>query len=197
MAAIAGCNGSGRLEVLSLNTVAIDPPAPASYRFDPQRCYWWKNEDGGLSIAMQSDQSNWFSPLGKGSLKLSLVLKEMPAGRARNYSVGPREVRASYALGLWQHRFTSLRGIVGVSLEKDGRIKGAFRVWMLHHPGPGLFTLFPPSPGEVLFFGDLRAVRDNDGKGRRILAETESQGWDRKSQFRPTSRPADAILPTF
>ncbi|MEE8169709.1 MAG: hypothetical protein V3T70_04100 [Phycisphaerae bacterium] len=178
----AGCHGTARLEAIPLHPGAIDPPPPSTYRFDAQRCYWWTDANGDLVIVMQFDRYQLFAAIKQAKLNMSFVLNGMPEGQGRNYAVTAGSFRAVYAAGLLEDRFYATHGICGVLMKDDGRLTGSYRLWVQHHPGPGLFNLFPRQPSPLLFQGTFEAVRDDDGLGQAILEATEAHGWGRAAQ---------------
>jgi hypothetical protein len=181
----AGCAGSARMNFVSLNHAAIDPPAPVVHRFEPQQCSWWIDDLDRLNVAMQFDQFSPFNKFGEMTLRISLVLDAPPAGSGRNYTAGPDTLRGHLATPLDQHRFSGLTGIVAVSRRGKARLSGSYRLWVRHHPGLSLFSLFPQQPGLLLLFGTFDAVHD-PRRGAVIRAECESNGWTRPA---PTTQP--------
>ncbi len=182
----AGCAGSARMNFVSLNHAAIDPPAPVVHRFHPQQCYWWTDNHSRLNVAMQFDQFSPFNKLGEMTLRLSLVLDAPPAGSGRNYAAGPDTLRGRLATSLDQHRFSGLTGIVAVTRRDNDRLSGSYRLWVRHHPGLSLFSLFPQQPGLLLLFGTFDAVHDPQ-RGAAIRADCETNGWSRPD---PTTQPS-------
>lgn len=175
---LAGCAGSGEVNLVSLEANAIDPPGPTVYRYDAQECYWWTSETHELDIALHCERGTFLGLAGTASLELSFVLPNEPAGTAKDYRIGRREIRGAFNFGLENHRFSSYQGIVGV-VSKNKTLEGSYRLWLLHQPGSGLFNLFPRQPGQLLVFGRFTAKPDDKGLGRQILANTESGGWER------------------
>jgi hypothetical protein len=53
---IPGCAGTAKINFISLNMTAIDPPGTEPWRFDAQQCFWWADETGDFNIAMQGRQ---------------------------------------------------------------------------------------------------------------------------------------------
>src|SRR5262249_57192362 len=66
--AVSGCHGSARMEFVSSQLNAIDPPPPVVYRYEPQQCYAWTESDGSFNIAMRFDNFSPLNQLGRASL---------------------------------------------------------------------------------------------------------------------------------
>jgi len=177
---LAACNGSARLEVISLHPHAIEPPAAETLPFDADRCFWWTDASGRLCMAMRFDAAKLFVPAPQSMISMSLVFPALPAGSARDYAVGRNELRATFDSGLQHDRFPALQGICAVHRDPDGRtLRGSFRIWVLHQPGPGLFDLMPRQPGPLLWQGKFTAIPDREEAGTALLAVTEAAGWSR------------------
>ncbi|MBU0638729.1 MAG: hypothetical protein KKB50_07685 [Planctomycetes bacterium] len=189
LVASAGCNGRGQIELTSLAYHAIDPPAARFARIGLDRCYWYTDEEGQVCVAMESERSSLFGRLARFSFQLSLVLERPPAGRARNYSVAKRELRAAARLGPAESRFVSVSGIVALYREEGARLRGNFRLQALRQVNRMLGGWGQPS--RYLILGRFEAVHDEE-RGRRIAAATEARGWERQSPptARPSSQPA-------
>ena len=117
-----GCAGKAHLEFASLSFKAIDPPAPRVSKLDLSECYWWTDDDGQLWIAMEKNRTAWFDRKLRLEFQLSLALEKLPAGRARNYKLGPREIRTRIKFGLWESRFSSHLGVAAVYRESGDQI---------------------------------------------------------------------------
>jgi hypothetical protein len=195
--ALTGCRGGGHVDFVALNYKAIDPPAPRITRVDMQECYWWTDADGGLWIAMQRADVPPLQPKLAFRFQLSLALEKLPAGRARNYSIGERELRSCARLGPWESRFTARRGIAALYRESDDSLRGNLRVEATRVTARWLGGWGRPT--RYLMLGSFVAVRDEQ-RGRAITEATESAGWEREplerrrtgrgSSTRPTSQPA-------
>jgi hypothetical protein len=140
--AIGGCAGSAELQFVSTNLAAINPPPPIVYRYEPQQCYWWIDDDGSLNIAMQFDRVNLFSEIGRLRLQASLMFDAPPAGSGRDYVVGSRNLRGRFESPLAKARLISTSGVVSVSKAGD-RFRGSFRILLQQHPGLSLLSLTP------------------------------------------------------
>lgn len=192
---LSACAGRAHLELISLQHAAIDPPPAATYAYEASECYWWQDDEGDLNIAMQFDPFYPFAPVRPITLQVSFALDGAPVGSGKNYIVRNREIRGVFRAGVERHWFTSDAGICGVTRWKHDRLKGSFRLWMTHHPGPGLFDLFPRQPGPVLFHGTFEAVPDTRGRGRAIREKTESHGWNRPEKPKPPPTTSAASRP--
>lgn len=175
-----GCASSGQVHIVSLTPTAIDPPDTTVYRFSVVDCTWWKSADNDLMVAMSCKRPAPIPFVKDAILKLSFALQGMPAGNGKNYRVARREIRGLLQAGMQNNRFVSYQGIVGVTIKED-KVMGSFRLWIIHQPGPSLFNLFPQTPGQLLFSGNFIARPDKRGTGHAIMAETESDGWERNS----------------
>ncbi len=180
----AGCRGAARIELATLNFSAIDPPAPQVARVTLHRCTWWQDEAGQVWIAMERREPLVVVP-GQFDFRLSLVLAGLPAGRAREYRVAERELRAAVRLGPIESRYESILGIVALYRAGGDRLRGSFRLLVGQQSSRllGGWT----EPVQQLMLGTFEAVPDSDGRGRLIAAETEAAGWDRPP---PASQPA-------
>ncbi len=184
----AGCSGNAQLQFVSTSLTAIDPPPPIVYRYDPQQCFSWVEDSGAFTIAMRFDNISPFSGLGKLTLQMSYVLESPPAGTARDYAVGPREVRGCFDAPIGRNRFLSQRGIISVIKTKNG-FKGSFRVTLQHYPAASVLNLLPQRPGTYLLFGTFESVND-PVRCKQIRDVTEADGWTRPTRDPvPTSQP--------
>ncbi len=128
----------------------------------------------------------WMLGLEHFVFQLSLSLEKPPAGRARNYLVSRRELRAVARFGPAESRFVSISGIVALYRKPHDRLRGSFRLQVAQQAQKLLGLGGWSRPRRYLTLGTFTAVHDEE-RGRRIAAETESFGWDRKP---PASRPA-------
>jgi hypothetical protein len=173
---LAGCNGSGRVDVAALDFQAIDPPAGPAPRFvvlDLDRCYWWADEDGRVHVALERDRPILLAGDWRFRFQLSLALDQLPAGKARDYRVNRRELRGVARFGPAQSRFTSLYGIVALYREPQDRLRGSFRMEVSRETQQLLGGWSRPS--RYLMMGTFVAVPDGE-RGRRIAAEAEAPG---------------------
>ena len=86
-AVLAGCGGSGRIHIASLNYRTIDPPAgpaPGVVTLELERCYWWTDEQGQVCISMERDVPSLLGRIGRFTFQMSLVLEEPPRLRSPN-----------------------------------------------------------------------------------------------------------------
>jgi hypothetical protein len=186
---IAGCSGQASMEFVSLNMSEIDPPPVKAWSFKASECYWWLEESGELNIAMRLRESNLLlGKIGNVDLAISFVFDSAPAGRARNYNITPRDVRSLYVSPLATQRWYASGGIVGVTIGRDGVLRGSYRLWMAPLMNTGLFSFMPVRPGSVLCFGTFEALRD-EKRGTPIRAFSESNGYARPKKG-ATSRPS-------
>lgn len=186
---LAGCRGGGQLQFADLNYAAIDPPSPRFQTIEIERCYWWTDDAGQVWIAMEHDRAV-LPGVEPFVLRMSLVLEKLPAGRARNYLVQQRELRAVARLGPAEGRFVSLAGIVALYREPNERLRGSFRLEVSREISKLLGGWGRPSRN--LMQGTFVAIPDT-GRGREIATETELYGWDREPrQPPPATRPTVA-----
>ncbi len=195
--AAIGCSGSGRVEVASLNFEAVDPPAgppPRFTRIALDRCYWWLDENGRVCVAMERNQPTPLGPGWRFRFQLALQLDEPPAGRARDYRVTKRELRATARFGPSQSRFTSISGVVALYRQPQDRLRGSFRLLVAREVqqmlgGWGL-------PGRYLMMGTFEAVR-NEEHGRQIRAQVDAHTAlpDEHPDTQPTSAPVTSPSP--
>lgn len=191
-AGLAGCGGSGRIHIASLNYRAIDPPAgpaPGVTTLDLERCYWWTDEKGQVCVSMEREVPSLLGRLARFTFQMSLVLEKPPAGRARDYSVAKRELRALARVGPAQSRFTSVAGIVALYREPGDRLRGSFRLLAAREVN-GLLGGWS-RPSGYLMTGTFVAVHD-PRRGRVIADATEAFGWQRDTPQRTTERAESA-----
>ncbi|MFQ5805513.1 MAG: hypothetical protein ACE5I3_03575 [Phycisphaerae bacterium] len=187
-----GCSGSGRIELASLNYRAVDPPAappPRVARIDLDGCYWWTDDNGRVWIAMQRQWTPLFSPRLRFEFQLSLVLDKLPAGRARDYRVARKELRARLRFGPWESRFTSTVGILALYRESNDRLRGSLRLQATRVTTRWLGGWGKPT--RYLMLGSFVAVHDEQ-RGRPIAEATESSGWGRDAAVPSARTPATA-----
>jgi len=172
-----GCAPAGRIELVALNFTSIDPPAPTTGSLDLDHCYWWEDEDGQLWFAAESGMRPFFGQLGDFRFHLSLALERLPAGKARDYDIRRRELRAVARFGPTESRFTSSRGIMAVYRESHDRLRGSFRI----HVRREMTRLLGGwgNPTSYVMQGTFTARHDS-ARGRPIAKDTESQGWERE-----------------
>lgn len=171
---LTGCQSAGRVEFASLDFRAIDPPSPEVSRLALNHCYWWEDEQGRVWIAMEHERPVLLG-VERLTCQLSLLLEKLPAGRARNYHATRRQLRGVARLGPAQARFVSTAGIVALYREAGERLRGSFRLRVSQHSQQLLGGW--SKPVRFLMLGEFVATR-NEEAGRRILAETESDGWE-------------------
>ncbi len=170
---LAGCTGSGHVQIAALDYQAIDPPAgppPRVVQIDADRCCWWTDERGKVWVALERDQPLLLTPEWRFKFQLSLALDEPPAGRARDYAVSKRELRAMVRAGPTQARYSSVRGIVALYREPHDQMRGSFRLEVAREVQQMLGGW--GRPGRYLMMGTFHAVRD-EARGRVIAAQTE------------------------
>lgn len=186
---LAGCAGAprGHVELIALDYRNIDPPAPKVWRIHTPGCYWWSDEAGQVWIALERDQP---SPLGRRArhvFRLSLVLPELPAGRAREYHVSRRALRAFERFGPAERRLSAIVGVVALYREANERLRGTVRFQVQQEVLVGLAWNLPT---RQLMLGEFTAVW-NPERGQAIVAETEADGWERPPEDpQPTTRTA-------
>ncbi len=174
---LVGCHGRGRVEVAALNFRAIDPPAPRVAKLEFDSCTWWLDDDGRVCIAMDCQQPVLLGAAGELVFQLSMVLDKPPRGRARNYLVSKRELRGLARFGPAAARYVSLSGIVALYREPGDRLRGSFRLQVARQSSRMLGGW--GKPHRHLMMGTFVAVPD-DGRGRKIAAETAAYGWEPK-----------------
>lgn len=194
LCALPGCSGNAHLEMAALDFQMIDPPPPRVTRVELDRCYWWTDEDGFVWVSIERVMRPFFGAFGEVLLQFSFALDRPPAGKARNYIVGDRELRGRVRLGPSESRFVSVNGIVAAYREPGQRLRGSFRLEATRQTsrvlgGWGLPTKF-------LLMGTFNAIHDA-ARGRAVAAATEESGWERDprpaarvAKPHPTTRPA-------
>src|ERR1044071_5753198 len=155
-----GCSGRATVDFVSLNMSEIDPPQPKAWSFNASECYWWLTEVGELNIAMRHREENpLLGKAGNVDMAISFVFDSPTAGRARNYNITSRDVRSLYVSPLATQRWNTSGGIVGVTIGRDGVLRGSYRLWMVPLMNTGLFSFMPVRPGSVLCFGTFEALK--------------------------------------
>ena len=173
-----GCGGFATVEWVPLNYREIDPPKALATHVRLSECYWWLEDDGRVGVAMQERVRVPWSPGLEQSLQISLEFERLPAGRARNYEVGRRELRARVRAGPLEGRFTSRVGIATLSRDdSSSRLSGSFRI-ASDRQVAGLLGGFG-TPSHYLVQGVFEAIRDPD-RGRAIATSTEAAGFERE-----------------
>ena len=177
---LAGCTGSARVQIAALDYQAIDPPAgppPVVVPLDADRCFWWTDEHGKVWVALERDQPLLLTPEWRFRFQLSFALDEPPAGRARDYALSKRELRAMVRAGPTQARYSSVRGIVALYREPYDRMRGSFRLEVAREVQQMLGGWGRPS--RYLMMGTFHAVHD-ETRGRAIAEQSESSGRERE-----------------
>ncbi len=195
LGSLFGCaaGGSGRVMLAALNFQAIDPPEgppPTFTQLDVDECYWWTDESERVWIALRHQGPRLLiEPDWRLDFRMSLRLEGLPAGRARNYVVARRELRATARLGPTQSRFISLSGVVALYREGGDRLRGSYRLEAARE----VQQVFGWSrPMRYLLMGTFTAVRD-PARGRPIAEASEAPGREREPQVAgPETAPAGA-----
>ena len=183
----SGCSGSAHLEFTALNFRSIDPPPPYSRsRFD--HCYWWTDDQERVWIAMERRVASILGEDFTFEFQLSLLLERLPAGRARNYTVGQREFRALARVGPLESRFTSSAGIVALYRASGDRLRGSLRLQVVRRSVNPLLGGWS-RPARYLIAGTLEAVHD-ERRGRAIVEKMEHEAFD-EALKPPASRPSE------
>jgi hypothetical protein len=186
---LAGCNGSGRIDVTALDFQAIDPPegpAPQFIQLDLDRCCWWTDEAGRVHVALERDRPLLLGPEWRFRFQLSLALDQLPAGKARDYRVNRRELRGVARFGPAQSRFTSLYGVVALYREPQNRLRGSLRMEVSRETQQLLGGWSRPS--RYLMLGTFVAVPDAV-QGQRIAGEAEAPGAQGEPPASQTASP--------
>lgn len=187
----AGCSGSARVNLISLNNQAIDPPRVEPYELAASECCWWVDDAGDLCIAAQAQQNNLFlGQFGRVELDFSLVLDKPPAGLGRDYPIRQRDARLLIRSALQNHRFMPIAGIISVLTKRGDEMHGSFRIWMNPINEVGALSFLPPKTGPILCYGTFKAVRNPD-RGKIILQRSEEWGF-----ARPPKQTSQPPLPT-
>ncbi len=88
--------------------------------------YWMTDERVHVVISRGNMMAKSDGP--RDTFGLTLELDGLPAGSARMYRVGGRALRAVRHAGALHERFASIRGVVTITREADGRLSGKFRI---------------------------------------------------------------------
>lgn len=185
--AVVGCSGKGTIQLVSLNMTDIDPPEAKVWKFDAQQNYWWIDSNGELNISLLHRHDSLLGVFGSYHVGLSLVFDEPPAGRARNYKVGPREARATFASAMANMRFTPFAGIVSVIIGKDGVLRGSYRIWSTVANEMNVLSILPQKSGNILMFGTFEAVK-HEAQGKKLREFVESNSPPRPARKAPTTQ---------
>jgi len=173
-ALLAGCAGTGHVSLVALDYQSIDPPAgppPRVTQLNMDRCCWWTDEDGHVRVALECERpAALLLPEWRFRFQLVLTLGEPPAGRARDYKLGQREVRGVARFGPSQSRFESVRGIVALYRERNAQMRGSFRMEVAREVQQLLGGWSPAR--RFLMMGTFIAVQD-EARGQQIEAATE------------------------
>lgn len=185
--ALAGCSG-GSLDLISLNFRDIDPPdaRPTALQFD--RGYWWTADDGRLLIALVGRREELLPLFGPREASVLLDLERLPAGRARNYALTPRELRSVLRHGPLMGRLSSQSGIAAVYREGDDRLRVSLRAQVGLQLAQFLGGWSQPS--RFLLFGKVIALREAEGGDQ--IARDIAAAWQDPAATQPAAatRPA-------
>ncbi|MBI5765204.1 MAG: hypothetical protein HZA51_16945 [Planctomycetes bacterium] len=185
--AAVGCAGKGTIQLVSLNMTDIDPPEAKVWKFDAQQNCWWIDSNGELNISLLHQHNSLLGALGSYHVGLSLVFDEPPAGRARNYKVGPREARATFASAMATMRFMPFTGIVSVTIGKDDVLRGSYRIWATVSNEVNVLSLLPQKSGNILLLGTFEAIKHEE-QGKKLRAFVESNSPARPARKIPTTQ---------
>lgn len=134
-----------------------------------------------LCIAMEFENVSLLGDFGKRRLWTSLVLDGLPADRSRNYRADRNTLRMIGRRGYTHTRWASLGGIVAVWRERNGRLRGRFRIAARQQ---SFFIATGWTGGQrALLLGEFQAVH-RPAMGRPILERTERDGMDRTKGVR-------------
>lgn len=124
-----GCTGNAYLNVVALDYSTIDPQSPPPRTLEFDECYWWVDDDKELHIAMRKKVDIPFiGSLGKIRILAAIRPGGPPAGRERQYDVGPETFRICAEIGPAKTRFSSVRGVIAVAKDGDSRLRGNLRL---------------------------------------------------------------------
>ena len=179
-----GCSGHADLQFTALSFRSIDPPPPHT-RSRIDHCYWWLDEQDRVRIAMERRVASILGEDFAFQFQLSLVLEKLPAGRARNYTVGKNELRALARAGPFESRFSSTAGIVALYRRSGDRLHGSLRLQVARQSvNPLLGNLTRPT--RYLITGTLDAIHD-ERRGRAIIDTMDRSGF-----AEPTEPPTES-----
>lgn len=184
---LPACAGSASLHLTPLNYQSIDPPSPAMIDLNMDHCCWFTDDAGQVCIAMNRTIPSILGEKFRFDFLLSLVLEKLPAGKARNYNIRSRELRALARGGPAESRFTSHIGILALYREAGDRLRGNLRLEVGRQESSflGVWT----RPARYLLLGSFEAVHD-ERRARPILEESESSGFTRPPP--PATQPASS-----
>ncbi|MHC4093098.1 MAG: hypothetical protein ACYSVY_22975 [Planctomycetota bacterium] len=188
----AGCSGSAHLYVIPAEHKRIDMRGPLVVRYDVPHCYYWVNQRQELCAAFSYENVAPEGTARRRSFDLSLVLGPLPAGRARNYAVDRRTMRAILHEGAEHRRFASLYGIVGVWFDERHRVlRGRFSIWANQQD----YKVWRDWAGDrrVILRGEFTALPDG-GRGTESLDRTEVGALKRPP---PANRPRRVYGPAI
>lgn len=189
----AGCTGSSKIGVVPLGLKKLRDTDPLILHLDTPRCVYWQDENGRLCIATEFENLSLIGDYGRRSQAMSLVLKELPAGEARDYRANMSTLRMIARQGAEHFRWASLSGIVAVRRTPAGHIRGRFRIAAKQQKFH--IALGWSSNSRVLLFGEFDAL-PGEQAGRKILTRTEADGMDRSLRdAASTPRPAGRSSP--
>lgn len=167
----AGCSGHAQVALIPLSTAALAPNSQLEYRFSPQQCYWWADDDGNLNLAMSYQNFSIAGDYTRDALELSFVLDAPPPDLQHDYKARRDTARGIWHRGGWHLRMRPRRGVISVTQHADESLRGQFRLicstekfWIL--------TGWQRQSSVVLQ-GDFTAVL-NEEKGLVILERSES-----------------------
>ncbi len=190
VAAAGGCDGSARIEFISLHHSAIDPPQVQPWRFDAQVCRWWLDEAGNLSLGISCRRSNILvGRLADLELCLWLRLDTPPAGSGRDYQLKPEQVRLLLRTPLQRQTFLPMGGIVSVITDDDGSYHGSFRLWLQPIAELNILSILPDRPGPMLCFGSFKAVKEQ-GLGKELRGRFDSPAAPLPAATSPSTQPS-------
>ncbi len=166
----AGCSGHAQIALIPLSTATLAPKTQLEYRFSPQQCYWWADDDGNLNLAMSYQNFSIAGDYTRHALELSFVLDAPPPAPQHDYKARRDTARGIWHRGGWHLRMRPRRGVISVSRGGDDLLRGQFRLicstekfWVL--------TGWQRQSSVVLQ-GNFTAVL-NEQKGLAILQCTE------------------------
>ena len=179
-----GCTGHGTVHMVPFMRSDFSPTERPIVTTQVSEAYYWLDSSGKLNLALRHHAPSLLGKVFESDWQMSMILDGLPAGAERLYTLDTRSVRIRYNQGPAHQRFASFAGVAVAGAPKNGAMNGRFHVTVRGQQFGVISGWSPPLQRGplIVMVGTFTAV-ENATRGRAILENTESDGFDRKSNL--------------
>ena len=183
LAGLIGCGGTGTVHTMPFERRDFPPTEPPAEVVRYDEAYWWLENDE-LNIALRRVFPCLSGPACERESLLSLVVKGMPAGRERLYTLEREALRERSSDRGLHRRSASLMGVAVIATPRGQRLEGRFHASVRQQRFTiltGWSPMLAHGPLAVMA-GTFEAVHDPQA-GREIRTRVEEDGFDRSPEM--------------